>query len=144
MFATLNWMKSYSYRREMNRHWSVSTSRHGSGDGKRQSAKNGLWLMIYSLLSLNRSFLFVMKSEIIFRNFSYIWLRFLSLSVYSRCLAARERIWSADDLFFWISFNQIRVASQLEHSLDFRKSLNPCKICFAVRAISIFAYLASR
>jgi hypothetical protein len=92
MLATLNWMRSYRYRKKMNRQWSVSTSRHRSEDDKRQSAKNELWLMIYSMLSLNRSFLLVMKSEIIFRDFSYIWLRFLSLSVYSRCSAARERI----------------------------------------------------
>jgi hypothetical protein len=59
-------------------------------------------------------FLLVMKSEIIFRDFPYIWLRFLPLSVYPRCLAARERIWSAGDLFFWNSSNHIRVASQSE------------------------------
>jgi hypothetical protein len=29
-----NWMGSYPYRREVNRHWSVSTPRHRSGDGK--------------------------------------------------------------------------------------------------------------
>jgi hypothetical protein len=57
----------------------------------KQFAKNELWLMIYSFES-HRSFLFVMKSEIIFRNFSYIWLRFLSLSIYSRCSAVRKRI----------------------------------------------------
>jgi hypothetical protein len=80
----------------------------------RQSAKNGLWLMIYSFES-HRSFLFVMKSEIIFRDFFlYLTQIFTFLSVYSRCLAARERIWSAGDLFFWISLNQIRVASQSE------------------------------
>jgi hypothetical protein len=113
MLATLNWMRSYRYRREINRHWLIST--HLDTDQKtiKQSAKNELWLMIYSFES-HRSFLLVMKSEIIFRDFSYIWLRFLSLSVYSRCFAVRERIWSAGDLFLWISLNQIRVASQSE------------------------------
>jgi hypothetical protein len=75
--------------------------------------------MIYSLLSLNRSFLLVMKSEIIFRNFFYIWLRFLSLSIYFRCLQFESEL-NSNDLFFWISFQS-----------------NLCR--FAVRAISILA-----
>jgi hypothetical protein len=95
--------------------------------------------MIYCLLSLNRSFLLVMKSEIIFQNFSYIWLRFLSLSIYSRCLAVRERIWSTGDLFFWISFNQIRVAPQSEHFTPHTipQAAELLQNRFAVRASSI-------
>ncbi len=93
--------------------------------------------MIYSLLSLNRSFLLVMKSKIIFRNFSYIWLRFLSLSVYYRCLVVREQIWSADDLFSWISFNQIRVVSQSEQSRS-SQALEFLQNRFAVKAIFDF------
>jgi hypothetical protein len=83
--------------------------------------------MIYSLLSLNRSFLFVMKSQIIFRNFSNIRLRFLSLSVYSRCSAARERIeFKRSILLNLAQSNSCRFAVRAH--FDFRKSLNFCKI----------------
>ncbi len=70
------------------------------------------------LLNLNRSFLLVMKLEIIFRDFFYIWFRFLSLSIYSRCLQFESEL-NSNDLFFWISFQS-----------------NSCR--FAVRAIFDF------
>jgi hypothetical protein len=96
----------------------------------RQSAKNELWLMIYSFES-HRSSLLVIESEIIFRDFSYIWLRFLPLSVYSRCLQLESEL-NSNDLFFWTSFQS-----------------NSCRL--AVKALSISAshqilakYFASR
>jgi hypothetical protein len=130
-------MKSYRYRKKMNRHWSVSTPRHRSEDDKRQSAKNELWLMIYSF-EPHRSFLLVMKSEIIFRDFPYIWLRFLPLSVYSRCLQSESEL-NSSDLFFWISFQSnscrfavraifILASRQILATPDFCKSPNSCKI----------------
>jgi hypothetical protein len=99
----------------MNRHWSVSTFRHRSEDDKRQSARNGLWLMIYSLLSLSRTFLFVMKSEIIFRDFSHIWFRFLS---YQSILAVSQLESELNQTIYSFEsrFDQIRIASQSEQS----------------------------
>jgi hypothetical protein len=88
----INWMKSYRYRREINRHWSVSTHLYTDQKTIRDNLRRTGFDWWFILLNLNRSFLLVMKSEIIFRDFSYIWLRFLSLSVYFRCSAVRERI----------------------------------------------------
>ncbi len=72
-----------------------------------------------------------MKSEIIFRDFPYIWLRILSLSVYFRCLQP-ESEFNSSDLFFWTSFqsNSCRFAAR---ALRPRKLLS-LQNCFAARA----------
>jgi hypothetical protein len=121
-----NWMRSYRYRREMNRHWSVSihldTDQKTIKDNLRRTSFD--WWSI--LLNLNRSFLLVMKSEIIFRNFSHIWLRFLSLSIYSRCFAVRERIeFKRSILLNLVSIKFVSLRSK--STLDLRKSSNLCK-----------------
>jgi hypothetical protein len=111
MLATLNWMRSYRYRKEMNRHWSISTFRHRSEDDKTICEERTLIDDLFFWIS---SIIFT-RDEIrdhLSRFFLYLTQIFIFLSVYFRCFAVRERIWSADDLFFWISLNQIRVASQ--------------------------------
>jgi hypothetical protein len=117
-------MKSYRYRRKMNRHWSISTSRHRSEDDKticeERALIDDLFFWISSII------LFVMKSEIIFRDFSYIWLRFLSLIVNPRCSAARERIeFRRSILLNLVSIKFVPLRSQ--SILDLRKSSNSCK-----------------
>jgi hypothetical protein len=110
-----NWMGSYRYRREMNRHWSVSTPRHRSEDDKTICKERAL---IDDLFFWTSSIIFI-RDEIrdhLSEFFLYLTQIFIILSVYSRCPAARERIWSAGDLFFWISPNQIRAAPQSEQS----------------------------
>jgi hypothetical protein len=113
--------------------------------------------MIYSLLSLNRSFLFVMKSKIIFRDFLYIWLRFLPSSVLSRYQLLEKRVWLTtafesrfqSNLLFLLSATRQRiefkqsillnlvsikfVALRSQSTLQSRKSLF-LQICFVVRA----------
>jgi hypothetical protein len=91
----------------------------------KQSAKNELWLMIYSFES-HRSFLFVMKSEIIFRDFFlyliqiFIFINLLSL------FAARKRIEFKRFILLnlvSIKFVSLRSQSNLDSRI-FRKSLN--------------------
>jgi hypothetical protein len=103
----------------------------------RQSAKNELWLMIYSF-EPHRSFLLVMKSEIIFRDFPYIWLRFLPLSIYSRCSAARERIeFKRSILLNLVSIKFVSLRSQ--SNLRFLQVIEFLQNRFADRAIFILA-----
>ncbi len=85
-----NWMRSYRYRREMNRHWSVSTPRHRSEDDKTICEERTLIDDLFFWIS---SIIFT-RDEIrdhLSRFFLYLT-QILFLSVYSRCSAVRERI----------------------------------------------------
>jgi hypothetical protein len=112
--------------------------------------------MIYSF-EPHRSFLSVMKSEIIFRDFPYIWLRFLPLSVYSRCPAARERIeFKRSILLNLVSIKFVPLRSQSNHITASHQTLakllrsqsnprslqviKPLQNRSAIRTTSIFAY----
>jgi hypothetical protein len=88
--------------------------------------------MIYSLLSLNRSFLLVMKWEIIFRDFLTFDLDFY---LYQFILAALqfESELNSNDLFFWISFQSNSCRFAVKAILDFRKSSNSCRFAFYFR-----------
>jgi hypothetical protein len=61
------------------------------------------------------------------RFFSYIWLRFLPLSVYSRCLKSESEL-NSSDLFFWTSFQLNSCRSAVRAIFDSCKPSNPCKI----------------
>jgi hypothetical protein len=101
MLTTLNWMRSYSYRRKMNRHWSISTSRHRSEDDKTICEERTL---IDDLLFESQSIIFIRDKirDHLSRFFLHLTqiFTFISLSSLSRSSRA---------------INQIRDASQSEH-----------------------------
>ncbi len=90
-------------------------STHRSGDDKTICEERALIDDLFFWIS---SIIFI-RDEIrdhLSRFSLYLTQIFIFLSVYPRCSAARERIWSAGDLFFWTSSNQIRAAPQSEQS----------------------------
>jgi hypothetical protein len=124
-----NWMRSYRYRREMNRHWSVSTPRHRSEDDKticeEQTLIDDLFFWISSIIftrdeirdHLSRFFL-------IFDSDFYLFISLLSLPRSPRTnLISRRSI-----LLNLAQSNSCRFA--VRALSDFCKSSNSCNLAF--------------
>ncbi len=71
-----------------------------------------------------------MKQEIIFRDFSHIWLRFLFYQSTLAILQLESEL-NSNDLFFWISFQSNSCRFAVKAILDSRKSSKFCNSRFS-------------
>jgi hypothetical protein len=123
-----NWMRSYPYRREMNRHWSVSTSRHRSEDDKTICEERALIDDLLFWVSIDHFYSWWNQ-----RSSSEIFLIFDSdFYLYQFTLAALqlESELNSSDLFFWISFQSNSCRFAVRAILDSCKSSNSCNLAF--------------
>jgi hypothetical protein len=138
MLATLNWMRSYRYRKEMNRHWSVSTSRHRSEDDKTICEERILiddlffWISIdhfYSWWNQRSSF----EIFLIFDSDFYLYQSTLAASQFESEFD-QQTIYSFESRS--INFVSLRSQSNLstlashQTLTNFRKSSNSCNLAF--------------
>jgi hypothetical protein len=110
----INWMRSYRYREEINRHWSIFTFKHKSEDDKTICEERALIDDLFFWISS-----IVFTRDEIKNHLSRFFLIFdsdfyLYQSTFAVCSSKAN--WIQTIYSFESCFNQIRVASQSEQS----------------------------
>jgi hypothetical protein len=143
-------MRSYRYRKEMNRHWSVSTSRHTSEDDKticvERALIDDLFFWISSIIftrdeitdHLSRFFLYLTQIFIFISllSLSAIWIRawltissFESQSIILTIFAVSSSNANWIQAIYSFESRSIKFVSlRSQSNLHFRKSSNSCNL----------------